>query len=63
MNKRPVLIEPTIELLEEQRKFHVTQREFHDGEITYYDSQLRKRKQQLEEIVIAEQKLLAALKK
>ena len=47
-HKRNFIVEPTIEALQKQRSYHITQVEFHQNEITGLDRALRKYKEQKE---------------
>ncbi len=44
-NTRNIIVEPTLEALQKQRSYHITQVEFHQCEITGLDREIRKYKE------------------
>ena len=53
-NNRNIIVEPTLEALQKQRNYHITEVEFHQSEITGLDLQIKKYKLLKENETVAE---------
>ena len=52
--RKNIIIEPTIDSLQKQRNYHITQIELHQCELTMIDAKIRKFKQRAEGETVAD---------